>query len=323
LGLPEILKKRKDGRETRTFDKNAMELYEQILERSDNSTAKLILAYRGWQKAVSSNYGPYLELLSPDGRLRPHYRHERTVTGRMSCEKPNLQQIPRVSDHPWNGELKGCFIPREGYTLYEADYSQLELRLATAYGNEETLKKVFEDGRDIFTEMSQGLGMSRQDTKTLTYSMQYGGGVTRIHNVFGVSKDRAADIRDNFFRTYPGFKKISNLAQVKAHKNRQVQLWSGRYRHFQFPKEEAHKAFNAVIQGGAADVMERSMLRVESAVDNEEECRMLLQVHDSIVFEVKKGCEDQYLPEIRHQMTSVEPDFGVKFAVDIHEWGKS
>ena len=321
LGLPEIMKKRKNNTESRTFDKGAMEIYERILEHVDNPTARYILAYRGWQKSVSSNYRPYVELLSPDGRLRPHYRHDRTVTGRMSCEKPNLQQIPRVSDKPWNGVMKSAFIPREGYTLYEADYSQLELRLATAYAKVPELIKVFEEGRDIFTEMSERIGLTRQDTKTFVYLTQYGGGVNRTVQSLGVTHDRAKDIQEQYKRSYPRFVAIANQAQNKAKLNKQVQLWSRRYRHFQWPKEEAHKAFNSVIQGGAADIMERSMLRVEDAVDNDEECRMLLQVHDSIVFEIKNGKEDEYLPEINKAMSNVEPDFGVKFAVDVHVWG--
>jgi DNA polymerase-1 len=88
-----------------------------------------------------------------------------------------------------------------------------------------------------------------------------------------------------------------------------------------FRKDEAHKAFNSVIQGGAADIMERSMLRVWNAIEDHDECRMLLQVHDSIVFEIRKGTIDKYRPLIVSAMENVEPDFGVKFAVDFHQWG--
>jgi DNA polymerase-1 len=321
LKLPVVKRSAKTGKPS--FDKFAMEVYEQTLERQNNPIAEWILAYRGWQKSVSSNYKAYLELLSPDGRLRPNYKMHGTVTGRMSCEKPNLQQIPRAGEKAWNGQMKQAFIPEKGYKLWEADYGQLELRLATAYADDQSLKAVFAEGRDIFTEMSEQLGMARHDTKTLTYTIQYGGGINRISTVFGVSTDRAEELRENFYNTYPGFRSKAKIAAGKVKTKRKLRLWSGRYRHFAYPEDEAHKAFNSIIQGGAADIVERTMVRLYKNVDNEEECRMLLQVHDSVVFEIKEGLEDKYLPLIKDCMENVEPDFGVRFAVDIHEWGKA
>lgn len=322
LKLPVVKRSKKTG--APSFDKEAMEIYEQILERrgSENPIAEYILAYRGWQKSVSSNYKPYVSLLSPDGRLRCNYRLDGTKTGRMSCANPNLQQIPRSGEKPWNGIMKKAFIPRDGYTLWEADYSQLELRLATAYADEQGLKQVFAEGRDVFTEMSIDLQMARHDTKTLTYTIQYGGGVTRISHVFGVSPERAAEIRENFYQQYPGFRAKSDVASYKARRNRKVRLWSGRSRHFLYPADEAHKAFNSIIQGGAADIVERTMVRLYEEVDDEEKCRMLLQVHDSVVFEVKNGEEEKYIPLIKKTMEEIPEPFGVKFAVDVHKWGE-
>lgn len=319
MKLPVVKSSEKTGKPS--FDKFAMQAYEEMLEAKNDDTAEQILAYRGWQKTVSSNYRAYLGLLSPDGRLRPNYKLHGTKTGRLSCEKPNLQQIPKESAKEWNGDLKETFIPTPGYKLYEADYSQLELRLATAYAKEDSLKRVFAEGRDIFTEMSRGLGMSRQDTKTLVYSIQYGGGINRIVNIFGVTPGRAAEIRDNFFNTYLGFKRVSNMAKNKCLVEGRVRIWSGRFRHFRFRRDEAHKAFNSVMQGGAADIVEKTMVKLhEQVVD--ENCRMLLQVHDSVWFEIKEGMEEEYFPKIEEIMTNVENgDFGVKFAIDIHKIG--
>jgi DNA polymerase-1 len=324
LGLPVVKASEKTGKPS--FDKNAMAVYDSLLELRDDETARYILDYRGWQKSVSSNYKAYLDLCSRDGRLRPNYRLHGTKTGRMSCAQPNLQQIPRVSNKAWNGVMKQAFIAEDGYSLWEADYAQLELRLATAYAEQETgpeqgLKRVFEEGRDIFTEMSKELGMARHDTKTTVYTVQYGGGVNRLSTVFGISPERAKSIIDNYYSTYPGFRSVSDRAARRASNSGRVQLWSGRYRHFLYPEDEARKAFNSVIQGGAADIVERTMIRLFNAVDNPD-CRMLLQVHDSIVFEIKNGLEDKFRPEIIRVMENVEPDFGVKFAVDFHKWGE-
>src|SRR5258708_14765821 len=121
---------------TTLFDKYAMEEYELLLAASDNETAGLVLEYRGWFKTVSSNYKAYLDLLSPDGFLRPNYKVHGTRTRRLSCEKPNLQQIPRSTPKRWNGNLKKAFVARRGYTLSELYYVQLEFRHAAGYSRD-------------------------------------------------------------------------------------------------------------------------------------------------------------------------------------------
>ena len=89
----------------------------------------------------------------------------------MSCAEPNLQQIPRSGDKPWNGSNKQAFIAEDNYVLWEFDYAQLELRIGTAYAEEPTLIEIFKEGRDIFTEMATELNAGRQDTKTMNYAL--------------------------------------------------------------------------------------------------------------------------------------------------------
>lgn len=307
-----------------SFDKEVMAEYDMMLELLDSPEAKLVKQYRGWQKAVSAAYRPYVELLDLDGRLRCSYKMHGTKTGRLSCEKPNLQQVPKVSDKVWNGKVKECFIARPGYTLLNADFSQLELRLATVYAGEPELIKVFAEGRDIFDEMALALGMSRQDTKMLVYSMQYGAGLNRLMTAFGVSKTRAEEIRTNYFNTYPLFKRLADRCAALAEATNQINLWNGRYRHFEF-KSDSFKAMNSLIQGGAADIVEAVMVRCFRELDNED-CRMLLQVHDSITFEVKNELVEEYMPRIKAMMEDVggavgSSDFDrVKFAVEVEFW---
>ena len=313
LKLPVLKVSKKTGKPS--FDKFAMEEYEELLERMDSPVAKLIREFRGWQKAISASYKPYLELVDSDGRLRCSYKTHGTVSGRLSCAEPNLQQIPKASDKPWNGKVKDCFIAKPGYTLVEFDYSQLELRLGTAYANEESLKTVFAEGRDIFDEMSAQLGMTRQDTKTLVYSMQYGAGEKRIMAAFGVDQPEAKRLRENYFNTYPRFKALSDAAADRAAQLGRVKIWSGRYRHFQYPSE-SYKALNSIIQGGAADIVERIMVRAFDQIDNED-CRLLLQVHDSLMWEIKTDKVPEYMEKIQTLMEDVEPkDFDVRFAVE-------
>lgn len=337
LGLPpqyNFDKKTKKLKDRPTFDAKAMEVYEVALSRRNDTTAQQILTYRGWQKAVSSNYKSYLDFLSPDGRLRPNYRPDGTKTGRFSCAEPNLQQIPRGGIKPWNGKMKSCFIGEPGYVLLEADYKQLEFRLSAAYAQESALLAAFNDpDRDIFDEMTLELNsglpadrkMERDDTKVEVYTISYGGGANRISVVFNVSKAKAREQIDHFYDTYPQLRLVQKLAEQKALQNGRVKLWSGRYRHFQYPQSEAFKAFNSAIQGGAADIVERTMLRCDDSGLNNDECRMLLQVHDSIVFEVRQDLVHLYAPRIKFAMESVDArpySDRVKFGVDLHLFGK-
>lgn len=334
LGLP-VVKLSKTGQDLKkkgievdpydypSFDKEAMEEYERILEGTDNPIVKLVLTFRGWQKTVSSNYRSYIEKVSHDGRLRPNYKLHGTKTGRCSCSDPNLQQIPRSSSKPWNGNLKQAFIPEVGYELWEFDYSQLELRLATAYAREQSLMEVFNEGRDIFSEMAVGLGLPRQDTKTYVYATQYGAGVDRLMHTLKMSRSRVESIRNEYRNTYPGFVAVSNRASRLCKAHGKVELWSGRYRHFWSKKDDAHKAFNSVCQGGAADIVEHVMVRLYENVYEPEECRILLTVHDSVVFEIRQDVVEDYKSRIVEIMEDVRPDFGVKFAVEGKRFGEA
>lgn len=304
-----------------TFDKDAMEIYDALLEESKNPLAQLVISYRGWQKSVSANYIPYVARLSPDGMLRCNYKLHGTKTGRLACEKPNLQQIPKSSVKPWNGRMKDCFIATSpDRVLIEPDMKQLEFRLATTYARDPALIKIFESGIDVFDQMSGQLGMERFEVKTLSYLIQYGGGVPRIMHVFGIGESFAKRIQSNFFDTYPGLRnqrqKSKNIAAVRGY----VKTWSGRHQHFRFPSEH-HKAFNKVIQGGAADIVERCMLRIRDAgmLDGDTQCR--LQVHDSLALEVPRANAIEIAHEVRSIMSAVEPNWGIKFDADVHYWG--
>lgn len=319
LQLP-VFKLTKNGNPS--FDKEAMEQYEEVLARTKDPRATQVLAYRGWQKTTSSNYKAYLDLVHPDGRLRPNYKIHGTRTGRLSCEKPNLQQIPRSSSKDWNGALKPVFIVEQGRRGWDFDYSQLELRLGAAYGGPDPkLAEILSDStRDVFNEMAAQLGMSRQDTKTLNYTIQFGGGVERLKHVFGFTSAEAKRRRNNYYTTYSGLNKASRLASLRCQQNGYVKYWSGRRRHFARPDKEGHKAFNALCQGGGFEIVKRALIEIDDAGLNNKECALDLQVHDSGRFDIEEGKEHIYHPEIKHIMETSMPDFGIPFKVEIKEW---
>lgn len=318
LKLPPVGKRGKSGRYS--FNKENMKIYDELLERNQDHRAKQIMAYRGWSKTTGSNYRPYLEKLSHDGRFRTNFKQHGTKTGRLSASI--LHQIPKASQKDWNGKLKQAFIPTEGTTLWDFDYSQLEFRLMAAYGYQQNLIDIFNDHtRDIFTEMAGELGMSRNDTKTLNYTMAFLGGVNRISHVFGVSDIAAKAIINNYYGKYPGLKLFSNKAETVAREKGHVRYWSGRRRHFQF-ESEYHKAGNAAIQGGAFEIVKRRLIAVKKAGLLTDECRLNLQVHDDAVVEIENGKEQEYLPEIKRVLEDIQPDFGVRFKVDVSKWGE-
>lgn len=339
LGLPVL--KRSEKTKQPSFDKSVMPIYEEMLERMEDDTAKLVKAYRGWTTAVGLLLNPYLKFTSPDGRLRTEYTTHVTTTGRLSSRNPNLQQISKGADpKPWNDRIKHCFVAKPGYVLLSADYSQLELRIGTAYSQEPELLRVFAEGRDIFTEMTEGIRQqlagtsprlaeqwTRQNTKTLVYSLQYGAGVDRIMSAFGVTKKEAVALRRSFYRAYPRMRMLEENIKKKVEETLRARLWTGRYRHFKY-KSESYKAMNSVIQGGAADVVDRVMSWIMRNLDNED-CRMLLQVHDALVFEVREDLVQEYAVKIRDAMVNVneicspgdEETFPVTFAVEVEVWG--
>lgn len=321
LGLPPMKISKKSG--LPSFDRTVMTEYEPMLDRLDSPLAAQVKEYRGWDTATGLLLRPWTQYVSPDGRLRTEFTTHVTATGRLSSRKPNLQQISKESQGKrWKEKIKPCIIAKPGYSLISFDYSQLELRIGVAYAEEPSLQEVFEEGRDIFTEMSEELGMTRQDTKTFVYSVQYGAGIPRIMNAFGVSKMEAMKMKGNFYRTYPKLRALDAFCREQAEKHLQIPLWSGRIRYFQYPSEN-YKAMNALIQGGAADVVEVVWNYIMDEIDNED-CRMLLQVHDALVFEIRNEVVEHYTALILETMENVQgltgTDFPVRFAVEASDW---
>lgn len=329
IGMP-VLKYTPNGKPS--FNKQAMEEYDALLEaRADDygDVAKLVLEYRGWQKSVSSNYIPYQERLSPDGRLRTNYFLHGTKTGRLSSREPNLQQIPKESSKRWNGHLKSVFIPKLGYVLLNVDYSQLELRLASAYAQQENWLVVFNSDRDpttgkfpdVFTAMSEELGIVRQGCKTITYAKMFGAQAAKIALLLGGDPVAALGFIKEWEASHDRIVKLANKVNNTARRRGYINYWTGRQRHFHFASE-SHKAFNSLIQGGGAEIVKSAMIRLYDEVDNPD-CRMLLNVHDAVVFEIKENKVDYYEPIIKELMQDVsrEIEFGVNFNVESEFWG--
>lgn len=304
-----------------SFDKNVMAEYEEILNHRGDKTSQLVLEFRGWQKTVSSFYEALLKFLSTDGRIRPNFKLHVARTTRLSCEKPALQCIPRESNKPWNGKSKQAFEAEEGYVIIEFDYKQLEMRLETEYSEEASIREIFADpDRDLFSEMAVQIDLPRFATKTFKYATGYGAGSERIALTLGISKNRAEEIRNNYRAAYPGIYRATATAKRLAENRGYVRFWTGRRRHL--TKYDSSKAFNAIMQGGAAEITKRAMLRIDAEVCKVygNDCRMILQVHDSIWLEIKKELVNEIIPKVKTIMVDL-PQFKTVFAVDAHQIG--
>lgn len=321
LGLP-IVRRTENG--APSFDKFAMEEYETLLSHKDDPTAQRILEYRGWQKACSTYFEKFLLLLSHDGRLRPNFKLHGTRTGRLSCDTPNLQQIPRQTDEAkrWGLNTKKCITSMPKFRLWELDYSNLELRLAAIYSGQTNLIEAFNTGQAIWSTMSDLLGgWEKSKTKTVTYATLYGAGTKKLSQTMGVSLQEAQRTKRKYFDTFPRLKWASETINDGAKEQGFVRYWTGRRRHFPIT-ESPHKAFNSVLQGGGAEIVKRALIEIsETVCDNF--CRLVLTVHDSIVLEIKEDYEKPYLAQAQRIMERIPTDFfEMMFTVDAHVWGE-
>jgi DNA polymerase-1 len=326
MGLPVVKVSPKTG--APSFDKGAMSEYELILENNPKyssgqwgSVAQNVLEYRGWQITLGLCYKKFVELVSPDGRLRCNYKLHGTKTSRTSCEEPNLQQTPKETVKVWNRAIKQAFEPDEGYALVQVDFSQGEMRMATGYAQQPNLIETFVQGRDMWGDMIAALGRPKKQCKTLTYAKMYGAQRNKLRNILG------GDDPDSFITDWEAYHDrivaFSKYAEKKASQRGYIRLWTGRIRHLPGGDNNSRLAFNSLLQGGLAEVVKSAMIRLYDEIDNEDECRMLLMVHDSVIFEIRRDLLDQYIPAIKECMSRVhaEKDFGLPFDVEEEFWG--
>jgi len=317
LKLP-ILAETPGGKPAMT--KNVMEDYERLLGQTGDHRAQLVLDYRGWQKAATSFYTPFQRLADSQSKIHCNYKQHGTSTGRLSCAEPNLQQIPRQSDKAWNGRIRTAFKARSGFRLVGFDYSQLELRLAAAYGNEQWLIEEFsKEESDPFTALSQRINTDRFTAKTFTYGVMYGAGLAKTAKILRKTQEEVEPDYLTFLNTIPGIMKAKRLAEVKARQRGYIRYWTGRRRHM-IP-DDSYKAWNALLQGGAAEVVKRALVNIDKNVCDDN-CILLLQIHDELVFEIREDMLEDYSKLITHEMESLPTDFfKVPFKVSGKEWG--
>lgn len=285
------------------------------LESVGHPVTALVHEHSKTAKQLSSYFSAYLNLTTRDyDRLHPNFKQHGTVTGRTSCEQPNLQQIPREE---WkDANVKKLFLPETGKELWEADYRTIEYRLAAVYAQCGRLIRLFEEEGDfhqlVADDISRSTGrtLSRQSAKTVNYLMGYGGGIPVLRSKLGVSYSTAQKIHTAYKASYPEiFDKSDEASEYAESNDGEIDMWSGRTRHFTW-ESEYHKAFNSVIQGGAFEIVKRSMLLLDKAGFD-----ICLQVHDSVWLNADNEKEVIEAQKVMEDWT--KDQFGLTFRTDI------
>lgn len=304
LGLPVYAY----GKPSKSFPLGFPTMTDAILSRYSHPVVGLVQEYRRVSKIESTYLRPWLALSYADGMLHPTFKPWGTITGRLSCENPNMQQVPRDS------YLKQLFLSPEDSTLTEFDFDQIEFRLAVAYSKDKSLISGLLSGEDIHTVVAKQLGISRQHAKTVNYLMLYGGGIGKLAYTLGVPFNSAKAFFENYQQKYSGLAQASYNATLSAQQKGSIKYWTGRIKPFKSSKEH-HKAFNAAIQGGSFEIVKRSMLKLHEAG-----VPMINQCHDSVWINTSNDTENR---EIQAMMSDWQlKTFGVPFPVSYKTIGQ-
>jgi DNA polymerase-1 len=271
-----------------------------------------LLEYRQFAKLKSTYADALLDHINRQtGRVHTSFSLAATTTGRLSSTEPNLQNIPIRTEE--GRKIREVFIAEPGNVLVAADYSQVELRLLAHIAGVDALKQAFRDGVDIhamtasevFDTPIEGMDpMVRRKAKAINFGVIYGISAFGLANQIDVSREEAKAFIDAYFEKFPGIRAYMDAMKQQVADTGYVETIFGRRAHFPSIKDKnpnmrmfaERQAINAPIQGSAADVIRRAMIRMPEAIAKANlNARMLLQVHDELVFEVPEAQADQLI----------------------------
>lgn len=263
----------------------------------------LVLQYRSLAKLKSTYADALVDLIHPEThRIHTSYNQTVTATGRLSSSDPNLQNIPVRTEE--GRKVRAAFGPRKGWTMLSADYSQIELRLLAHYSQDPILVEAFQQDQDIHTRTAAEVFQlfpsmitpeMRRQAKVINFGIIYGMGPFRLARELGISHKMAKTYIEHYFTTYAGVKQFIEETIEEARKVGKVTTLLGRYRLLpdissknRAAREFAERtAVNTPLQGTAADLIKLAMIQAHQVLDQESlRAKMLLQVHDELVFEV-------------------------------------
>jgi DNA polymerase-1 len=324
LGLP-IIRKTPKGQPSTAED---------VLQElaGDYDLPRVILEYRSVSKLKSTYTDKLPEQISAKtGRIHTSYHQAVAATGRLSSTDPNLQNIPIRT--PEGRRIRQAFVPPEGHVLLAADYSQIELRIMAHLSGDKGLLKAFQEDQDVHAataaevfdvELTNVDADQRRSAKAINFGLMYGMSAFGLGKQLGISRGQAQEYVDLYFDRYPGVRKFMDDTRDKARDKGFVETVFGRRlylpeindRNGQRRQYAERSAINAPMQGTAADIIKRAMIQVQRWLeDKSPPGRMIMQVHDELVFEVACDAVEDFREQVVTMM-SAAADLSVPLSVD-------
>lgn len=301
-----------------------------------------IIEYRELAKLVSTYIDALPKLADKNNRLHTNFNSFGTTTGRISSQNPNLQNVPKKSDK--GREVRRAFIADKGFKLVAFDYSQVELRVAAILSGDKKLKEIFMKGEDVHTSVaSEVFNVShgevttemRRVAKVINFGIIYGMGINALRQNIGCARSEAKRFYEEYFKKFNGIADYIEKIKKSAAEKGYTETLFGRKRFFPeinspidyIRKESERMAVNAPIQGTAADFIKIAMVRADDALaksELKENARLLLQIHDELIYETKEGVVKKVVPMIIEAMEGVyKGDVPIKVNVEMGDnWGE-
>ena len=297
--------------------------------------ARAILDFRGASKLLNTYVDALPKLINPKtGRVHSSFNQALAATGRLSSNNPNLQNIPVKTEE--GRHIRKAFIPRDAnHVLVSADYSQIELRLIAEIAPEEAMLDDFSKGNDIHTAtaarvykipMNEVTPTQRRNAKTVNFSIIYGAGATNLSQQLSIPRAEAKALIEAYFVQYPGLNNYMKRIVEETQKSFYVNTLGGRRRFVRdinsnssLERSNAERiAINTPIQGSAADMIKKAMIAIHKTFkEMKVESKLILQVHDELVFEVPRHELDIVQPIIIEKMKNAIPNLRVPIEVGI------
>ena len=291
--------------------------------REEHPIAGLVLEYRELSKLLGTYIDTIPTQVDKNYRLHADFLQTGTTTGRMGCANPNLQNIPNKTE--LGREIRKSFITEKGWKLVSFDYSQIELRIAAFLSQDKKLIEIFRTGQDVHTAVASEVfgvkpeGVTKEmriKAKTINFGVMYGMGVTALQKNIGTGREEAQQFLDGYFNKFSGLAEYLEKVKRETSQNAYTETFFGRRRYFPdinsrlpFMKASAERmAINAPIQGTGADITKLAMIEINKFIKSknlEKDARLLLQVHDELVYEAKENVVDSIAPEIKSIMEKI------------------
>ena len=284
-----------------------------------------VFEYREYQKLLSTYIDVIPTLLDNNERLHAKFLQSGTTTGRLASSDPNLQNIPNHSE--LGKAIRKAFIAEKGGELLSLDYSQVELRIAAFLSGDKKLISIFKNGDDIHTAVaSEVFGVSldkvdkemRRKAKVINFGIMYGMGVNSLKVQLGSTREEAQKYLDEYFNKFNGLAKYLDNVKVETEERGYTETFFGRRRYFEgmrskipFIRAMAERmAINAPIQGTEADLIKLAMVKIDEYLIKENldgKVKLILQVHDELVYEIEEKLAEKISPKIEKIMESLIP----------------